>query len=563
MKKLLMVVLLGASAVAASAQGLQPRRLLGSRLARPRHPVSQTADPEKAQAEQEEQQREAEREEERRQILAMLEELKRTREAKGAADNGSSLRTSVQTSDSIRSRRRRKAVSAAGKGTDSATNNTFAAWRQRLKATEDNMRTEIVNGVTWYYLPFTQDGKTCARITSGSEKYIGELTIPSSLGGYPVTDIGGYRRTGRQAFGESRELKSVTIPSGVTSIGGGAFLGCWGLESVSIPSSVTNIEGAAFCHCRGLKSIMIPPGVTDIGVEMFSGCSGLESVSLPSNMTSIGKYAFYKCSKLKSVTIPFGVTRIEESTFEGCNGLVSVSIPSTVTNIGEKAFARCGGLMSFFVDPDNPAFSSMNGMLCSKDGRFLIVGVNGDVSIPLGVTSIESRAFEGHDGLKSLTIPSSVTCIKGGAFVGCGGLESVTIPTNVMSVGDHAFYDCRGLHSVAILSGETRIRERAFGDCREIRSVETPLSIYARLPYCFTDSLHAIAHITIVDGVERIYEAAFEGCSGLKSVTIPASVKSIDANAFSNCSKLKSVNVIKDGMIKSMSIEDFRNQLNR
>ena len=36
MKKLLMVLVLGASAVAASAQGLQPRRTLGSRLARPR-----------------------------------------------------------------------------------------------------------------------------------------------------------------------------------------------------------------------------------------------------------------------------------------------------------------------------------------------------------------------------------------------------------------------------------------------------------------------------------------------------------------------------------------------
>ena len=44
MKKLLMVMVLVASAVAASAQGLRPRRTLGSRLARPTQTASQTAD---------------------------------------------------------------------------------------------------------------------------------------------------------------------------------------------------------------------------------------------------------------------------------------------------------------------------------------------------------------------------------------------------------------------------------------------------------------------------------------------------------------------------------------
>ena len=44
MKKLLMVVLLGASAVVASAQSLYPRRTLGNRLSRPRQPVSQSTD---------------------------------------------------------------------------------------------------------------------------------------------------------------------------------------------------------------------------------------------------------------------------------------------------------------------------------------------------------------------------------------------------------------------------------------------------------------------------------------------------------------------------------------
>ncbi len=48
---------------------------------------------------------------------------------------------------------------------------------------------------------------------------------------------------------------AVSIPDGVTEIGGGAFLGCLALASVSIPASVTIIGNGAFIFCKSLTEI--------------------------------------------------------------------------------------------------------------------------------------------------------------------------------------------------------------------------------------------------------------------------------------------------------------------
>jgi hypothetical protein len=202
----------------------------------------------------------------------------------------------------------------------------------------------------------------------------GDLVIPSTLNGRPVTSIGEW------AFEGCERLTSVTIPSSVTSIGVVAFSGCKGLTSVTIPDSVTSIGNYAFEECSSLTSVTIPSSVTSIGVGAFEGCErltsiivdsanqhyslinnllcskdgktlvacpgGLTSVTIPSSVTSIRKKAFYGCSRLTSVTISDSVTSIGENAFYGCSSLTSVTIPSSVTSIGEWAFYRCERLTS-------------------------------------------------------------------------------------------------------------------------------------------------------------------------------------------------------------------------
>ena len=52
-----------------------------------------------------------------------------------------------------------------------------------------------------------------ATITGCDNLVIGSITIPSTLGGYPVTSIGDW------AFSDCSKLTSITISNGVTNIG--------------------------------------------------------------------------------------------------------------------------------------------------------------------------------------------------------------------------------------------------------------------------------------------------------------------------------------------------------
>ena len=178
-----------------------------------------------------------------------------------------------------------------------------------------------------------------AKIVAGGSAYVGY-----SENNYTSND-----KLGDYAFQGCSGLKSLTIPSSVTSIGYCAFSDCSGLTSLTIPSGVTSIGGGAFWGCSGLTSLTIPSGVASIDNHAFYGCSGLTSLTIPSGVTEIGNDAFSDCSGLTCLTIPSGVTSIGDYAFQGCSGLKSLTIPSSVTSIGESAFNSCSGLTSIYA----------------------------------------------------------------------------------------------------------------------------------------------------------------------------------------------------------------------
>ena len=309
-------------------------------------------------------------------------------------------------------------------------------------------------------------------------------------------------KLGDYAFRGCSGLTSLTIPSGVTSIGIAAFSGCSGLTSLTLPSSVTSIGEDAFNSCSGLTSLTIPSSVTSIGGDAFEGCSGLTSLTIPSCVTSISNYAFSGCSGLTSLTIPSSVTSIGAGAFNGCSGLTSLTIPSSVTSIGDGAFSGCSGLTS--------------------------------LTIPSGVTSIGNYAFYGCSGLTSLTIPSSVTSIRDGAFYGCSGLTSLTIPSSVTSIGNSAFAGCSGLASLTIPSGVTKIDDYTFKGCSGLTS------------------------LTIPSGVTSIGWHAFYGCSGLTSIYVyPENLPELESGIFSGCNAKNCTVYVPKGTYDAYKSSEF------
>ena len=146
------------------------------------------------------------------------------------------------------------------------------------------------------------------------------INIPSELNGHPVTGLGAYSFTGEPFSSDlykfNRKIRSVTIPEGVTSIGGHAFEECFDLENVTIPQSVTSIGSVAFLGCCNLTTLSLGENTETIGGGAFFRCSGLSNITIPKKVKEIksgysGTPSFYGtfqyCSSLKYIILPAGL----------------------------------------------------------------------------------------------------------------------------------------------------------------------------------------------------------------------------------------------------------------
>ena len=250
------------------------------------------------------------------------------------------------------------------------------------------------------------------------------------------------------------EIKKIVIESGVTEIGCSAFTDCTSLTDVVIPDSVTCIDNSAFLRCTNLSEISLPDSVIRLGSGVFEDCTNLKSVRLPQNLTSIPYRFFFGCSRLKSISLPDSVTQIGEAAFGFCDlqeQVVQEIVSSdNITHIDARAFIGngnihtvhigknveyiqtetfnymstpsfhdCTNLTSITVSPENQTYASINGLLCSKDGRSLLyvpVGISGRLDVPAGIETIGGEAMHYAFSIKIVHIPKSVKKIGSDAF---------------------------------------------------------------------------------------------------------------------------------------------------
>jgi hypothetical protein len=276
----------------------------------------------------------------------------------------------------------------------------------------------------------------------------GNVTIPSTIDGLPVTSVGD------AAFRRLDSVSSVTIPDSVTKIEdggapeGGAFGFCISLTNATVGSSVTNIGDFAFVFCGRLTGVTVGQSVTRIGAEAFRGCTRLTSIILPNKLVSIEEGAFWSCTSLTNLSFGNVVTNIGNSAFWDCSGLSNMTIPESVLEIGEGAFGFCTNLAAINVNPGNTVYSSVDGVLFNKAQTALIAcpgAIGPNYTVPQTVKSIAGSAFSGFVSLTNIAIPNSVTAIGDYAFYYCTSLPRVMIPGSVTSIADFAFEYCTNL----------------------------------------------------------------------------------------------------------------------
>lgn len=352
------------------------------------------------------------------------------------------------------------------------------------------------------------------------------LTVPSTLGGYPVTAINS------GAFCEDRRLVSVVIPEGVTYIEHNVFRECINLKKVILPSTLEVMGASVFAECTALEEIEIPKNVCEVGYDIFEGCTsltrvtfeegisripsrifcgfdGLESFVVPDTVSSIGMEAFARCSNLKEITIPSSVKFIEELAFKNCTALTKVNGADGVKKIGRMAFEDCEQLTDFTLSP-----------------RLRTMG---------------EYAFAGS-GLQEVVISDKLIEIPTNAFNGCESLTSVKLGAEVVTIGTNAFANCSALTDIQMNDKLEHIGNEAFKQCYVLTKVSLPNSV-AYLGSGIFDSCRNLSDVTLGNGMSCIPSEMFAGCSSLKSIVLPYNICSIEEGAFDGCNRLAEITV--------------------
>lgn len=269
------------------------------------------------------------------------------------------------------------------------------------------------------------------------------------------------------AFSGDKKITEITIPNGIKTIYRYSFSSCKNLERINLPDSVKYIETMAFNGCEKLDNFTIPPKVTEINESVFTGCKSLKKIFIHSNVEKVASNAFDGCesleafdvsednsflssdsgvlydkNKTKLVVIPnakSGELILPDSLkelgddFTDCRNLTSVYIPKSLYHLSPLSFRGCDSLESIIASDDSYDYTSVDGVLYSKDMTEIIAypgGRKGGFVIPETVTSmygVAGQVFYDCKNLTSIYIPSGISDVSEKTFFLCGSLAEISV----------------------------------------------------------------------------------------------------------------------------------------
>ena len=433
-------------------------------------------------------------------------------------------------------------------------------------------------------------------------KYSGtdeNIVVPNSLGGYEVTAIGNY------AFANCTNLKTITLPEGlktigynfisgtsvtnltipktVTEIGYDRWMGCGAtngaaslksvvfeegieripdyicrnsgensvLSEVRIPESVNEIGSEAFYNCAGLKEVVFGKTIRTIRSGAFGKCKGLRKIEFKENKkypVMLENRAFLECTDIEEIIWSPSIKEVGANAFEGCISLEQVTLSKGTERIGNYAFANCTNLKTITL-PEG----------LKTIGYNFISGTSvTNLTIPKTVTEIGYDrwmgwgATNGAESLKSIVfeegmerIPDYICRNSGKNSVLC----EVRIPESVTEIGSEAFYNCAGLKEVVFGKTIRAIRSGAFGKCKGLRKIEFKEN--KKYPVILENSVFLectdIEEVIWSPSIKEVGARAFEGCISLEQVTLLKGTERIGNYAFANCTNLKTI-ILLEGL---------------
>jgi len=221
-----------------------------------------------------------------------------------------------------------------------------------------------------------------------------------------------------------------------------------GATSVMIGDRVTAVNPYLFDGANKLASVTMGSGVTTIGDYAFQNTGTDESVTaqsiaLGANVITIGDYAFSGCNKLTTLALGRKLTAIPENMLFSCSALTSITIPASVQSVGAHAFYDCDGLTAITIEDGETALQWLG------TDYHPLNEVNSNYTLYLGrdLTTEGNQCF--FPGATSVEFGPQVTAIPNNLFSGAE-LSSVKVPwLTPIAINENVF--ASGAYSSATL----------------------------------------------------------------------------------------------------------------
>lgn len=232
-----------------------------------------------------------------------------------------------------------------------------------------------------------------------------DIVVPNDIDGIPVTYVRGLTadltsiklpssliKIKDDAFNSMDTLKSLVIDGGapnLNELGERSFSGCSNIEELDLSNSkLTSIPEGAFAYCKNLKTIKLPSTITSIGDEAFYNCQSLTNIEGldKCNLKSIGSASFSNCKALENLDFSQSTfTNVPSKAFNGCSALAKITLPNTLTTIGGYAFYACYGIPQ--LDLSNTALTTLENYALYQ------MRETTKLSLPDSISNIGTHAF--------------------------------------------------------------------------------------------------------------------------------------------------------------------------
>lgn len=177
--------------------------------------------------------------------------------------------------------------------------------------------------------------------------------------------------------------------------------------------------------------------------------------------------------------------------------LTKITIGKNVQKINDWSLTNCPKLKAFVVDSENEYFTTLDGVLYTKDLTEL-------VAYPNGKTELVKNADDQVCGGGELILPAECKRIRPNAAYLCGNLYTIQLNEGLEEIGDKAFLKCWHYESLTIPSTVTKIGADAFSYADALKALEIPANVQFIGDYAFYSTGSSIEKVVVHNTEENL-----------------------------------------------------------